>query len=81
MKRETSDLVDTPCKLKYAVKSAIKEKDRSRSLIVFGLQDEGNEQVEEEILKTVRWFGRETSFRIAGSGEVCWEYCLSSSAG
>ena len=54
MKRETSDLVETPCKLKYAVKSAIKEKDRSRSLIVFGLQDEGNEQVEREILITVR---------------------------
>ena len=53
MKRETSNLVDTSCKLEYAV-SAIKEKDRSRSLIVFGLQDEGKEKVEEEILKTVR---------------------------
>ena len=39
----------TPEKLKLAVKSAIKEEDRSRNVIVFGLREEASEQVENQV--------------------------------
>ena len=39
----------TPEKLELAVKSAIKEEDRSRNVTVFGLREEAREQVENQV--------------------------------
>ena len=53
VEREIKSLSDavffTPEKLKLAVKSAIKEEDRSRNVIVFGLREEASEQVEDRV--------------------------------
>ena len=67
----TSQPVVTPEKLKHAIKSAIKEEDRSRNVIVFGLLDEEKEQVEEKVSELFADLGEKPRIQASRIGRMC----------
>ena len=67
----TAQPVVTPEKLKHAIKSAIKEEDRSRNLIVFGLLDEEKEQVEEKVSELFADLGEKPRIQASRIGRLC----------
>ena len=59
----------TPEKLKLAVKSAIKEEDRSRNVIVFGLREEASEQVENQVSELFSELGEKPRIQASRIGK------------
>ena len=59
----------TPETLKLAVKSAIKEEDRSRNVIVFGLLEETSEQVEKQISELFSELGEKSRIQASKIGQ------------
>ena len=64
----TEGSVVTPDTLKLAVKSAMKEEDRSRNVIVFGLSEEEGEQVEKKVSKLFADLGEKPSIQATRIG-------------